>query len=121
LRKLNSRIKAILTVLAVPDLFIVAYDVHLERPTWDINNGSEVNVSLIEILIIKSLLVLLLDDQVIEVNIAINTARGEACVVLKPVNAAHLVHMTLALIVLWTILRIKIIHPDRIVTHSAGK
>jgi hypothetical protein len=121
LRKLNSRIKAILTVLAVPDLFIVAYDVHLERPPRDINNGSEVNVSLIEILIIKSLLVLLLDDQVIEVNIAVDTARGEACIVLKPINAAHLVHMTLALIVLWTILRIKIIHPDRIVTHSTGK
>ena len=121
LRELNAGIEPILVVLAVPYLAVVADGVHLEGLSGDVHDRGEVDVLLVEVLVVQALLVLLLHDQVVEVDVAVDTARGETRVVLKPVDAAHLVHVALALVVLRAVLSVEVVHPDRIVAHSTSK
>lgn len=121
LRELNAGIKPILVVLAVPYLAVVADGVHLEGLSGDVHDRGEVDVLLVEVLVVQALLVLLLHDKVVEVDVAVDTARGETRVVLEPVDAAHLVHVTLALVVLRAVLSVEIVHPDRIVANGTGK
>jgi len=105
----------------VPDLLVVADGVHLEGLSWDVDDRGEVDVPLVEVLILDSLLVLLLIDQVVEVDIAVDTARSEACVILEPVDAAHPVLVALALVVVRAVLRVEVVHPDGVVADRAGK
>lgn len=58
-------------------------------------------------------------NQVVEVDISIQTAGREAHVVLPPVNGAHLVDVALALEVGWTFLGIEVVHVDRVKSNRA--
>jgi hypothetical protein len=105
----------------VPYLSVIADSVHLEWLAGYVDDRGEVDVLLVEVLVVESLLVLLLHDQVVEVHVAVDAARRETRVVLKPVDATHLVHVALALVVLGAVLRVEIVHPDCVVTHGTSK
>lgn len=121
LGELNAGIKPILVVFAVPYLAVVADGIHLEGLSGDVHDRGEVDVLLVEVLVVQALLVLLLHDQVVEVDVSVDTARGETRVVLEPVDAAHLVHVALALVVLRAVLSVEVIHPDRVVAYGTGE
>jgi hypothetical protein len=105
----------------VPYLAVIADSVHLEWLAGYVDDRGEVDVLLVEVLVVESLLVLLLHDQVVEVHVAVDAARRETRVVLKPVDATHLVHVALALVVLGAVLGVEIVHPDGVVTHGTSE
>jgi hypothetical protein len=105
----------------VPYLSVVADSVHLEWLPRYVDDRGEVDVLLVEVLVVESLLVLLLHDQVVEVHVAVDAARRETRVVLKPVDAPYLVHVALALVVLGAVLSVEIVHPDCVVTHGTSE
>ena len=121
LRQDNASIKTIFVVLAVPDLFIVTDDIRFEGTSRKIDNGGEVNIPLVEILLIQTSECLLLLNQIVVVDVTIDTTRSETGVIFKPVDATDPIHVTLALIVLRTVLGVEIVHPDRVGAVSASK
>lgn len=121
LRELNASIKPVLVVLAVPDLAVIAHSIHLERLARDVHDRCEVDVLLVKVFVVKSLLVLLLHDQVVEVNVTVDTARSETCVVLEPVDASDFVHVTLTLVVLGAVLGVEVVYPYCVVSDCTGK
>lgn len=62
-----------------------------------------------------------MNDQIIVVDVSIDTTGSETSVIFEPVNASDTVNVTLALIVLRTILCVEVVNPDSIGTISACK
>ena len=67
------------------------------------------------------MLILLLDYQVVKIDVAIDAARSESCVVVEPIDASDLINVTFALVVLGAVLRVKVVNPDCVVAHCTGK
>ena len=121
LRKDNLCIKAILRILTVPNLLVVTYDIGLEGAAWKIYHRCEIHIFLVEIFFVESLQSLFLNDQVVVIDVTIDTARSKACIILKPIDATNSVNVTFALIVLGTVFCVEIIYPDSISTIGASK
>jgi hypothetical protein len=105
----------------MPNLFIVTNNIGLKWTTWKIYDRCEIHILLIEVFFVKSLQSLFLDNQIVVIDVAINTARSETCIIFKPINAANSIYMTLALIVLGAIFCIEIVHPNSIGSISTSK
>ena len=121
LRQLHASIKPIFVVLAVPYLFVMTHSVHLEWLSGDVDDRCEIDILLVEVLVVKSLRVLLLHNQIVEVYVSVYAARCEAGVVLEPVDASHLVHVALALIVGGAVLGVEVVHPYGVVADGTGE
>lgn len=120
LGELNAGIKPILVVFAVPYLAVVADGVHLKL-SGDVHGRGKVDVLLVEVEVAKALLFFLLHDNVVKVDVAVDTARDETRVVLKPVDATHLVGVIFALPVLRAVFSVEVVHPGTVVTHGTGE
>jgi hypothetical protein len=62
-----------------------------------------------------------LNDQIVEINISIETARCETHIILPPIDASYFIHVALALEVSGAILSVKVIDVDGIQSNSASK
>ena len=105
----------------MPDFFIITDDIGFEGTARNVYNGGEVNILLVEILLIQTSESLLLYNQIVVVDVTIDTTRSETGVIIEPVDAADTVHVTLTLIVLRTVLGVEVVHPDRVRAISACK
>ena len=83
----------------MPNLAIISYYKSLKRFIGDVQDWSHKDTLEIEILFIKTRIGLFLDNQIIEIDIAIQSTWSKSHVILEPVDASNFVHMTFTLIV----------------------
>ncbi len=70
----GTGLEPVLGLLAVPDFLVIADSIHFEWLARDVDDRSEEDTLLIEILVVKSLTGLLLDDQIVEIDVTVHAA-----------------------------------------------
>ena len=113
--------RAAIVDVDVPDLLVASHHQHLVRLLRHVADASELDGALVEVFVLVAHACLPLKLQVVEVGAPAHVAARKAEVVLEPVNAAYLVHVTLAHHALWTLSGVEIEDMDRSKTHRTGE
>ena len=109
LGNLSSNIAMALVLTNVVYLLVTANKQDLILLVRDIAKACERNSLLVEVVVtVASATIFLELAKVIAICISIDTATGEAHIIIEPVNTAYFVHMTFALHVLWALRRIEV-------------
>jgi len=100
-------------ILGVPDFCITTTAISFTVSAWNVDDTGHGNIPFGEF--IDPIASILEIYEVPQVDLTIHTSRGEAHVIIEPVNASNFAHMALVEVLGWTLICVEIIHLDRIV------
>ena len=103
------------------DLFVITYNESLKLSARNIAKTSKRYTLLIKVFLLESSVIFFLKLQIIKEYIPVHSTTCEAHVVVKPIDATNFVHVTLALHILRTFHRVKVVNVNCVLCNSSGK